>query len=373
MPQAAYVHIPFCAHHCDFCDFAVAVGVDDRMETYCQVVSREIEERLAGRAAFQPLKSVFYGGGTPGYLPAHWLAVIHESLAKACGIDADAEVTLETTPETVSLENARAWLAVGINRISIGVESLDDRELAAMGRRGSRRQAFLAIEAARAAGFTNISCDLMYGLPEQTLESWQSTLRDLLATPIQHLSAYGLTIAAKSPLLLRYPRDSEAYPDDVLNEKLYETLVASAEDSGFTQYEISNFSRPGYESRHNLVYWKNDEYFGFGVSAHRYVDRVRSSNLRSFARYMLNCLENESEEEIDDKTRLQEAIFLALRTRAGIDLAAFSRRYGVDLINTYGSNVDKLIAGGFLELAGGALRLTQKGVLVSNLVMSEFM
>src|SRR4030095_14760584 len=372
MPQAAYLHIPFCAHHCDFCDFAVAVGLDDRMETYCQVISREIEERTSGRPASQ-LQSAFYGGGTPGYLPAHLLAAIHHSLVKACGMSAHAEITLETTPETVSVKSARAWLELGINRLSIGVEALDAGELTAMGRRGSRRQAFAAIEAAGEAGFTNISCDLMYGLPEQTLDSWQATLRDLLATPIQHLSAYGLTIAVKSPLLIRYPRESDSYPDEVLHERMYARLVASAEEAGFAQYEISNFSRPGYESRHNLVYWNNDEYFGFGVSAHRYIDRVRSSNFRSFARYMLSCLENESEEAIDDQTRLKEAIFLALRTRSGIDLTAFASRYGVDLLSVYEQTVDKLMAGGFIDLSAGALRLTQKGVLVSNLVMSEFM
>ncbi len=373
MTLAAYIHIPFCAHHCDFCDFAVAVGADDRMESYCDVVSREIEHRLAQRRDSRPLQSVFYGGGTPGYLPPKLLAAIHETLGRSLDIAEDAEVTLETTPETVTVESARAWLELGINRISIGVESLDDRELSAIGRRGSRIQALRAIEECREAGFGNLSCDLMYGLPEQTLESWQSTLRELLSTPIQHLSAYGLTLATKSPLLFRYPRDSSSYPDEEIHEAMYEMLVALAEEAGFAQYEISNFSRAGFESKHNLVYWRNDEYFGFGVSAHRYVDGVRSANFRSLARYMRDYLKNESEEAIDYQTRLKEAIFLALRTRPGIDLASFSDRYGVDILDVYRPNVEKLISGGFLDLSSGALKLTRRGILVSNLVMSEFM
>jgi oxygen-independent coproporphyrinogen-3 oxidase len=373
MAHSAYVHIPFCANKCDFCDFAVVVGRDGLIGDYCRTVCREIAGRTAESAAAGRLASVFYGGGTPGYISAGDLALVHDALEKATGIAADAEITLETTPETVTPASARAWLELGVNRLSIGVESLDDSVLAAAGRKGTRQAALGAIGAALEAGFANVSLDLMYGLPGQTLKSWVATLEETMSYPIQHLSAYGLALAPGSPLLSRYPRGDGAYPDEELYLAMYEQLVAITEQHGFVQYEISNFSRPGFQCRHNLTYWDNEEYFGFGLGAHRYVQGVRSSNFRSLPRYMRDCLSNDLEERIDAGTRAREAIFLGLRKRAGIDLAAFRARYGMDLLQSHGSTVEGLGSLDLLELVDGHLRLTQKGVLVSNTVMSEFM
>lgn len=373
MAHSAYVHIPFCAHKCDFCDFTAFAGQDHLMEPYCRVVCREIVDRLQNRESKPPLTSIFYGGGTPGLIEPAQLKLIHDTLVANAGLAHDAEVTLETTPSSITVDKAKQWQELGITRLSIGVESLHDNELKAMGRGQGRQQAIEGIEAAMTSGFGNISCDLMYGLPEQTLASWTETLKQILSYKLPHLSAYGLTIAINSPLLSRFPRDSSDYPDEHGFVDMYQALVKLTGDAGLNQYEISNFCLSGYESVHNLAYWRNEEYFGFGVGAYRYVDGVRSNNWRSMKRYMQDWLTLETSEVIDADARMREAIFLSLRTRRGLSPEEFQRKYQLDVEKRYADSITKLIDGGFLERHEQHLRLTQSGILVSNLVMSEFM
>jgi putative oxygen-independent coproporphyrinogen III oxidase len=373
MAKSAYIHIPFCAHKCDFCDFAAFAGVDELSLEYCRTVVKEIGDRLNSHPNDGKLASVFYGGGTPGYIEPQQLRLVHDALVGAAAVAPDAEITLETTPQTITADKARAWKEIGINRISVGVQSFSDAELKAMGRDHTSAEALRGIEAARNAGFENVALDLMYGLPEQTLQSWHSSLETALSLKLPHMSAYGLTIAGNSPLLLRYPKESAAYPNEDAFVSMYEMLIDSCEKAGLQQYEVSNFARPGYQSAHNITYWNNDEYLAFGVSAHRYVGGVRSSNYRSLKRYMREYLGDETHEIIDEKTRISEAIFLGLRMRKGLDLQTFERRYGCDLLNVAADKIQKLKDGGFLQLEDGHLKLTQQGVLVSNLVLSELM
>jgi putative oxygen-independent coproporphyrinogen III oxidase len=372
MAKSAYIHIPFCAHKCDFCDFAAFAGVDELSFEYCSIVAKEIEERISQRSDGHRLSSLFYGGGTPGYVdPAH-LELVHTAIAKNVGFQDDAEITLETTPQTITAEKAKRWQEIGINRISVGVQSFNDGELTAMGRDHTAAQALAGIEAARNAGFENVALDLMYGTPEQTLASWRSTLQTALSLRLPHMSAYGLTIATNSPLLLRYPRNSAAYPDENTFVDMYQQLIDSCQDAGLQQYEVSNFSCNGYQSQHNLTYWRNEEYLAFGVSAHRYVDGVRSSNFRSLKRYMREPMGDETKEVINDENRVKEAIFLGLRMREGLNLADFEQRYGCNLESMHADKIKKLQDGGFISIENGWLRLTQSGVLISNLVLAEF-
>lgn len=371
MAQAAYIHIPFCAHKCDFCDFAAFAGVDDLTPEYCDVVVKEVQERISLEPNMDMLTSVFYGGGTPGYIEPTQLRRVHKAVDQVVGLVRDAEVTMETTPQSITVDKAKEWLEMGINRISIGVQSFDDAELKAMGRDHTADQALKGIENARTAGFTNIAMDLMYGLPEQTMESWNRTLTTTMSLQLPHLSAYGLTIAGNSPLLNRYPLSSQAYPGEEHFVGMYRLLLEKTKEAGMQQYEISNFCLPGYESRHNLTYWANDEYLAFGVSAHRYYSGVRSSNFRSLRKYMRDCLGNETFERIDDKTRAKEAIFLGLRRTAGIDLQDFRERYGFDLQDLLADKINRLSDGGFLTIEDNRLKLSPSGVLVSNLVLAE--
>ncbi len=338
-------------------------------EAYCRTVVQEIDRRLQDTPVKEPLKTVFYGGGTPGYIdPAH-LNLIHEKLKESPGIAIDAEVTLETTPLTITEEKVHQWFEMGINRVSMGIESLQDSELKAIGRDHDSHSAIAGIKRARTAGIKNLALDLIYGLPGQTRSSWKDTLDHLLSFEPNHLSAYGLNITGS--LKLHFPAGSIAYPDDDAFVDMYDVLVDGCKQAGLEQYEISNFARPGCESRHNLCYWRNDEYLAFGVGAHRYVNGVRSANLRSFNRYMRDYLCDETTETIDDERRTSDAIMLGLRLRNGLNLLQFQARYGVDLMHRFAAKLPTLTDGGFLEVSDGALRLTRKGIMVSNSVLGE--
>jgi oxygen-independent coproporphyrinogen-3 oxidase len=377
MVHSAYIHIPFCSHKCDFCDFAAFAGMDHLEDEYTSVVCEEIDRRTDAGARV-PLQTVFYGGGTPGLVKPETIARIHERLQQRCGIADDAEVTIETTPHAISDAPGKieAWSQIGINRISIGVETVHDSELKAIGRDHTRAQALEGIRLACENGCDNVSVDFMYALPTQTEASWLETL-ELFASlaqtypQIKHVSAYGLHIANNSPLYTRFPRDCSDYPDDDSFDGMYRALVENMERSGFNQYEVSNFARAGHESTHNLSYWQNKEYYGFGVSAHRYISRRRSSNWRSLARYMKDFTGDETSEEIDFPTRMREAIMLALRMRRGLELNAFKNEFGSDLLETAKRPISKLIDGGFVELVEDHLRITQKGMPVSNSIIAE--
>jgi oxygen-independent coproporphyrinogen III oxidase len=377
MIVSIYIHIPFCSYKCDFCDLAAVAGLSNLEDDYCQIVCNEIDSRLSQLDEKPNISSIFYGGGTPGLLESAKIAKIQTKLLNWVHLTDGAEITLETTPSAISQSKVSDWLALGINRLSIGLQSLEDSELLAIGRGHSSDQALSGICQAVEGGFTNVCCDLMYGLPTQTLASWEKSLSKLLKLSselkyIQHISAYALSIAQNPPLLNRFPKNSSVYPDDDLYNQMYELLVLTLAESAFTQYEISNFSKTNYQSRHNLNYWSNREYQAFGMSAHRYLDGIRSSNWRSLTRYMRDFLGNETSEVIDRKTKMKEAIMLGLRLTAGIDLVAFEQEHGINLLNQFDRELKKLKSGNFLEVASGRLKLTSKAVLVSNLVISEF-
>lgn len=368
---SAYVHIPFCAYKCDFCDFTAFSGLDHLAEPYCRVVCQEIADRLSPLPSRLLIESIYFGGGTPGLIDPRQITAILATLATHADLESGLETTLETTPHAITAAKAELWLAAGITRLSIGVQSFNDDELQAAGRDHSADDARKGIKMARQAGFTNVSIDLMYGLPKQTLASWQATISEALAFELPHLSAYGLQLSTNSPLSLRYPKDSPSYPSEETFTEQYLSLVKQTAEAGLLQYEISNFCRPGFESRHNLSYWSNEEYLAFGVGAHRYFAGKRSSNWRSLAKYMNDWLFCETNETIDPDTRVKEAIFLSLRTRKGIDLNDFRARWGIDLEQKLAAPIEKLLAGGMLELTDGRLVLSQKGVLLSNLVLAE--
>ncbi|MBP9092746.1 radical SAM family heme chaperone HemW [bacterium] len=380
-PQSAYIHIPFCTHKCEFCDFAAFAGLIELEDQYCQVVASEIESRLAKRTEPLSLKTVFYGGGTPGLVKPSNIAMIHSQLLKFAPLQtelspSEIEIALETTPHAITERKAQEWLEIGINRLSIGIESLSDAELTAIGRDHSVAEAIAGIKLAHQAGFESISIDFMYGLPTQTLASWQATLEAAIklteqCPSIQHISAYGLEIAKNSPLLSRFPRDSSSYPSDDLCVKMYEALVNKLEAHNYQQYEVSNFAKPGQQSQHNLTYWRNAPYFAFGVGAHRYVDGVRSANLRSLKKYMRSPLTDEVSEVIDPKTRIKEGIMLGLRLIQGIDLSQFEQDYGIDLLANQRVEIDYLCEQKLLELSDGTLKITPQGIPISNSIIGR--
>ncbi|CAN5130855.1 radical SAM family heme chaperone HemW [soil metagenome] len=376
MSLSAYVHIPFCTHKCEFCDFAAFAGLSHLEEEYCEIVCKEIDQRDSTSSAQRKLDSVFYGGGTPGLIGVSNLSLIHKRLTEKFGLSADCEINLETTPHAIRSEKVRGWRELGVNRLSIGVESFQDDELRAIGRDHTKAQAYNGIAAALENGIDNVSLDFMYGLPTQTIESWQDTLHQLFELAdrfpqIRHFSSYSLHLANNSPLYSKFPKDSPQYPEDKTHEEMFFLLVQMAKEAGFQHYEVSNFCKPGHQSRHNLSYWNNSDYLAYGVSAHRYMGGVRSSNWRSISAYMKDFLGDETSESIDFETRMREAIMLGLRLRSGLDLRSFEKDFGVNLLEKFQKQIDKLLDGGFVEVANQRLRITDRGVLVSNSIISE--
>ncbi len=383
MVSHAYIHIPFCSHKCDFCDFAAFAGVDHLTDEYEQVVLKEMDDRLSalckkrGGLEEERLKSVFFGGGTPGLVEPKVLGSMLTKLKTYIKPQDDCEITIETTPHAITREKLKEWQSLGINRISVGVESFLDEELKAMGRDHYRQEAFQGLELACQSGLPVVGLDLMYGLPTQTLESFARSLASATEfvnrfDNLLHVSAYGLHLAENSPLYSRFPKGADAYPADNSYVDMFELLVETLEAAGFEHYEVSNFARSGNLSKHNMAYWMNAEYLAFGVSAHRYIDGVRTSNWRSLKRYMRDWLGNETTDVIDGETRTREAIMLGLRLRRGIDLDEFEKEHGFDLAERFSSEIEKYSQAGLLEKSSGRLFLTRKGVPVSNSVISSF-
>lgn len=377
MSLSAYVHIPFCTHKCEFCDFAAFAGLSHLEDEYCRIVCCEISERDVSGLEGNALDSIFYGGGTPGLISIANLSMIQEQLSRKFGLTPNCEINLETTPHAITSEKLKGWKELGVNRLSIGVESFQDDELKAIGRDHTRAQAYDGIEKSLSHDLDNVCLDFMYGLPTQTLASWRDTLEQLFSLSqrfpqIKHFSAYGLHLSNNSPLYSRFPKDSPLYPEDKIHEEMFLMLVNMASEAGFQHYEVSNFCRPGSQSRHNLSYWNNSEYVAYGVSAHRHVAGVRSSNWRSIATYMKDYLGNETAEVIDFETRKREAIMLGLRLRHGLDLNSFETDFGVKFLENYSLQVEKLTGLGLLELVDSRLRITDPGVLVSNSIIAEF-
>lgn len=377
---SAYIHIPFCSHKCEFCDFAAVAGLSHLEDEYTEIVCKEISERTALIDQDEtPIKlsTLFFGGGTPGLADPKNLDKIIKTLLKTAVVNDDLEFSIETTPHAITKEKLQAWKDIGINRISIGIESLQDSELKAIGRDHTRAQALRGLELA-SAQFKNINIDFMYGLPTQTLESWHDTLDEVVSiakgnSSVKHVSSYCLELAINSPLLSRFPRSSEAYPADDNMVEFFEALLKTLTEAGFEHYEVSNFALPGFACEHNMVYWRNIPYLAFGVGAHRYVGGVRSANFKSLARYMREYMGDEMREEIGDETRIKEAIMLGLRMRRGIDISSFEQQYGVNLAEEFERQIAKLKSGGFVEFDGKQLRISDAGVLMSNAILSEFM
>jgi oxygen-independent coproporphyrinogen III oxidase len=375
---AIYIHIPFCAYKCHYCDFATSTRTEEFAKQYCQTLEREIIARLTEIADKPHISTIFYGGGTPGLLDTQYLSQIHETLLKNIVLLPDNEISLETNPETITGVKAKVWRELGINRLSIGIQSFNDTELTALGRGHCSIDAIKAIETASKAGFNNINCDLMYGIPGQNLISWQNSISSFIElankySQIKHVSAYGLELSPAAPLIKMIPPNSNAYPSEEVFEEQLRYLITELEEAGFMQYEISNFAKKGYECRHNLNYWQQGEYYAFGVSAHRYIKPYRSSNWRSLGRYLDDCLTNETYELIDQDLARTEALMLGLRMNEGLNLKQFEQSYNENLLDSHALTIEKLITHNLLTHADGQLKLTILGQPVANTIIGEFL
>jgi len=388
-PIAVYVHIPFCLSKCNYCDFNTYEGIESLMPSFVDALSSEID--LWGTRLNRPdVSTVFFGGGTPSYLPAESITLLSERLREGMNIAPGAEITLEANPDDVNAEKAHAWLEAGFNRISIGVQSFDDQILHALSRRHDSDQARLAVTTARSAGFENISIDLMFGLPNQSLTVWEDSLKRAIELETDHLSLYGLQIEPGTPLQRDVKRGVVPTPDDDLAADMYEMAMDYLCEAGYEHYEISNWAKPGFRSRHNLAYWLNQPYLGVGPGAHSSMMDRRFANMKSPRRYISAIASaSVSDEEVDapveqgeiavdfvEVTSLEmamsETMMLGMRLSEGMAKSEFQRRFGIPMSDVYGREISKLVSTGLIEDNGDRIRLTRHGMLLGNNVFESF-
>jgi oxygen-independent coproporphyrinogen III oxidase len=371
--SSLYLHIPFCSRKCCYCSFASVAGHPELHERYCRALVRELETTPSQDR--QPLNTLFIGGGTPSVLADSLLTLLLFTCAGVFGLADGAEVTLETNPESLVGRDLEGLRRHGVNRLSIGIQSFNDAELTILGRAHTAKQAYQALQAARRAGFDAISLDLMYGLPGQTPATWHTTLARAIDLGPQHLSIYQLSIDEGTHFAeldghedLPLPSEEEVLAMDDITAR----LCACA---GFEQYELSNYRQPGFACRHNLVYWRNEEYFGYGAAAVSYRQGMRSSRTSDPRRY---CALIESgvsavteQELLDPAAAFRETVVMGLRLNEGISESRLHRRFGYCFADMYSDLLNKLVDDDLLVWDGSRMKLSARGRQLANLVMRQ--
>ena len=358
-----YVHIPFCLRKCRYCDFCSFGGKNaEYMAAYADELCRRIEAS-AKKADGYEVDTVYFGGGTPSLMPVSEMEKILDAV-RGFRVAERAEITLECNPATADRAYFEGVLALGVNRLSIGLQSAVDRELELLGRAHDRADFLSCFEDARAAGFDNISVDLMYGIPEQTEESFKKSLEFVAALSPEHISSYGLTVEEGTYFFTH--KDELDIADGDGQARLYEILGEYLTSKGYKKYEISNFAKEGRESRHNMRYWKQKDYLGFGVSAHSCFEGERFGNSRDIDAFLRGEDITEERVELDFEERRREYIMLGLRLADGIDIEEYRRRFGEAF-----PSVEKFVKGGFMTEENGRIAFTEKGFLISNAILSE--
>lgn len=371
-----YVHLPFCVVRCTYCDFYSLVGQDDLAKAYVRALEREIRG-FPGRAGYRPrIASVYIGGGTPSHMPSGSLTRVLDAIMDAFPVDPDAEVTIEANPESASRETLGEFRGAGANRLSLGVQSFREAFLAMMGRPHGPEAAERAVEAARVAGIGNVSIDLIYGLPGQDTGMWRSDLERGLALGTDHLSAYLLETDKDTPLARSLESGQLAEPGAEAIADLYAVTEEVLPQAGYRRYEVSNWAQPGRECRHNLGYWNDRPYLGFGASSHSYYLRMRRVCRLTAAAYVAAVSKGgETREPLDDGSnaiRLSEAIITALRLAEGADFETIGARYGSDLWSRFEAELVDLTGRGWAVIEPPRVRLTPTGVLWSMDALAPF-
>jgi oxygen-independent coproporphyrinogen-3 oxidase len=393
MPSlAVYVHIPFCRAKCAYCDFSSYAGHDLLFTPYLTALRREMamvsgciaDDRARADRETRPASQTLYiGGGTPTVLPAQDLAGLVSDVRRALSLPEDAEITVEANPGTVDAADLQSLYQAGVNRLSVGVQSFDERLLRLLGRIHTAEQARAAVHDARVAGFQNLNLDLMFGLPHLTLQGWQEALCQAIELRPEHLSLYALTVEEGTPLAAQIEAGTLPPPDDDLAADMYDWAEDALHQAGYAHYEISNWALPGYACRHNLVYWRNEPYLGLGAGAHSWWGGMRWANLCDPAEYIRSVQRGKApiaeEEPIGLDLEMGETMMMGLRLlEEGVTSRRFAQRFAVPLEQVYAAEIAELCAGGLLERVSrdGALeriRLTQRGHLLGNLVFARFL
>lgn len=370
-----YIHIPFCVRKCNYCDFLSFPETDDMIDAYCRALIEEIKQ-TGERVRGESVRSVFVGGGTPSILMPEQITEIFLQIRKSFLLEADAEITIESNPGTLDEEKLQCYQEIGINRLSIGLQSTDDNCLKRLGRIHNFREFEKNYDQARKVGFTNINIDLMSGLPGQSLSQYEETLRRVTDLNPEHISSYSLIIEEGTPF---YESEEivRQLPDEETERKMYEQTRDILNAKGYDRYEISNYARKGKECIHNLGYWEQVPYLGVGLGASSYYNKARFSNKRNLKKYLnipfLPFEEREEYATVSLREQMEDRMIFGLRKRKGISISQFKKEYGISVREIYGEVIDRYSSIGFLQVEDDFLKLTDAGINVSNRIFEDFL
>ncbi|GGH84922.1 oxygen-independent coproporphyrinogen-3 oxidase [Pullulanibacillus pueri] len=376
MIKGAYVHIPFCEHICYYCDFNKYFIKNQPVEDYLKALDLEMATTMIQAGGVRP-ETIFIGGGTPTVLQDEHFARLLESIRKHLYHEETAEFAVEINPENLNIAKLEAMKRAGVDRLSIGIQTFDDTLLAAIGRMHSRESAIAAVQLAKDYGFHNISVDLMFGLPGQTRAQLEHSLHAAMQLDPQHISIYSLQVEPRTIFYHRMKQGKLKLPGQDIEAEMYELLIKVLRDRGFEQYEISNFAKPGYESRHNIIYWNNEEYYGFGAGAHGYIQGQRVVNARAVKGYITR-VRSEGHAMVERHSvtlqeKVEEELFLGLRKLRGINKKTFEEKYHRSLDYFYKDVIANLVKKGLLHEDKEHISLTEKGVFLGNEVFEAFL
>ena len=369
-PTSAYVHIPFCTQICYYCDFSKVFIKNQPVDSYLEHLLQEFHSY-----DIQKLRTLYIGGGTPTALSASQLKVLLEGLTKNLDLSMLEELTIEANPGDLDADKIAVLQNSAVNRVSLGVQTFDDKMLKKIGRSHTEKDIYENIDRLKLAGFDNISIDLIYALPGQTMDQVKDNVAKAIALDIPHMSLYSLILENHTVFMNRMRRGKLPLPKEEVEAEMFEYIIAELEKAGFEHYEISNFSKLGFESRHNLMYWDNAEYYGIGAGASGYVDGVRYKNHGPIRHYLKAVEEGSArinEEHLSQREQMEEEMFLGLRKKSGVSMARFEEKFERSFQELYGEIVKDLIQQGLMQLDGDRVRMTKRGLFLGDTVAERF-
>ena len=369
-PTSAYVHIPFCTQICYYCDFSKVFIKNQPVDSYLEHLLEEFRSY-----DIQKLRTLYIGGGTPTALSAPQLEVLLNGLTKNLDLSVLEELTIEANPGDLNADKIAVLKNSAVNRVSLGVQTFDDKMLKKIGRSHLEKDIYENIDRLKLAGFDNISIDLIYALPGQTMDQVKENVAKAIGLDIPHMSLYSLILENHTVFMNRMRRGKLPLPKEELEAEMFEYIIAELERAGFEHYEISNFSKHGFESRHNLMYWDNAEYYGIGAGASGYVNGVRYKNHGPIRHYLSAVEEGNAritEEHLSQKEQMEEDMFLGLRKKSGVSMARFEEKFGRSFDGLYGEIVKDLVQQGLMQIEGDRVRMTKRGLFLGDTVAERF-
>lgn len=369
-PTSAYVHIPFCTQICYYCDFSKVFIKNQPVDSYLEHLLEEFQSY-----DIQRLRTLYIGGGTPTALSAPQLEVLLQGLTKNMDLSALEELTIEANPGDLDEDKIAVLKNSPVNRVSLGVQTFDDKMLKKIGRSHLEKDIYENIDRLKLAGFDNISIDLIYALPGQTMEQVKENVAKAIGLNIPHMSLYSLILENHTVFMNRMRRGKLPLPKEELEAEMFEYIITELNRAGFEHYEISNFSKLGFESRHNLMYWDNAEYYGIGAGASGYVNGVRYKNHGPIRHYLSAVEEGNAritEEHLSQKEQMEEEMFLGLRKKSGVSMARFEKKFGRSFDELYGEVVRDLVQQGLMQIEGDCVRMTKRGLFLGDTVAERF-